>query len=587
MKVRTKQTKPARFSFGKFSWAGFSPWVILGAAAILAPLYSWMALTSMTRHEAFMNQLLMEKGEALIRSYEAGARTGLGLHSWGYLELQKLLIETAQQKGVDYMVVVDGEGTILADSDPSSVGRPYGTDLDLKEIARSRQVRWRRVPNPGGEDSFEVYRGFSPAAGRPPFGPGGRISPPVSPETIRQLIVFVGLDTTPLEDIRKRQRNQSIAQGALFLLIGCAGFLILFIVQEWRTTRQSLSRIKAFSDRLVEHMPIGLIAVGNDGLIAACNRSAEDILGLAPGGVDGRPAREILPQCLRDLLTELRESGKTLEKELECQMEDGRTLPLEALATTLESEEGTPLGSILLFRDIAEMRQLKEEVVRSQRLASLGSLAAGVAHEIRNPLSSIKGFATYFRERYRDVPEDRGTADILIQEVDRLNRVITQLLEFARPMTLQRVPVSIGEAAERALRVIAGEIREKNIAVEIRIPSDLPAVTADPDRLHQVFLNLYLNALAAMKPGGILTTAAAADPEGAVRVRIADTGAGIPVEDLLRVFDPYYTTKPSGTGLGLAIVHKIVEAHGGDIRLESEPGRGTTVTFRIPGRKET
>jgi two-component system sensor histidine kinase HydH len=485
------------------------------------------------------------------------------------------------------MVVVDGEGTILADSDPSSVGRPYGTDLDLKEIARSGQVRWRLVPNPGGEDSFEVYQAFKPVAGHRLFGPGGRIAPPVNPEAIRQLIVFVGLDTTPLEDIRKRQRNQSIAQGVLFLLVGCAGFLILFIVQEWRMTRQSLSRIKAFSDRLVEHMPIGLIAVGNDGLIAACNRSAEDILSLAPGGVDGKPAREMLPQCLWDLLEDLREGGKTLEKELECPLEDGRTLPLETLATTLESEEGTPLGSILLFRDITEMRQLKEEVARSQRLASLGSLAAGVAHEIRNPLSSIKGFATYFRERYREIPEDRSTADILIQEVDRLNRVITQLLEFARPMTLQKKPVSIGEAAERALRVVAGEAREKNVAVENRIPDDLPAVEADPDRLHQVFLNLYLNALAAMEKGGILTTAAAADADGTVRIQISDTGTGIPAEDLERVFDPYYTTKPSGTGLGLAIVHKIVEAHDGDIRLESGPGRGTVVTFRIPDRKTT
>jgi two-component system sensor histidine kinase HydH len=587
MTVRTKRTKPARISFGKPFWARFSPWFILGVAAILAPLYSWMALTNMTRHEAFMNQLLLEKGEALIRSYEAGARTGLGLHNWGYLELQKLLIETAQQAGVDYMVVVDGEGTILADSDPSSVGRPYGTDLNLKEIAGSGQVRWRLVPNPGGEDSFEVYRGFSPAANRPLFGQGGRISPPVDPETIRQMIVFVGLDTTPLEDIRKRQRNQSIAQGALFLLVGCAGFLILFVVQEWRTTRRSLSRIKAFSDRLVEHMPIGLVAVGNDGLIAACNRSAEDILGLVPGGVDGKPAREILPQCLLDLLTELRESGKTIEKELECPLEDGRTLPLETLATTLDSEEGTSPGSILLFRDITEMRQLKEEVARSQRLASLGSLAAGVAHEIRNPLSSIKGFATYFRERYRDVPEDSGTADIMIQEVDRLNRVITQLLEFARPMTLQRVPVSVAEAAERAVRVIAAQAREKNIAIEIKISADLPAIKADPDRLQQVFLNLYLNALAAMEKGGVLTTMAATDPDGTVQVRIADTGTGIPADDLERVFDPYYTTKPSGTGLGLAIVHKIVEAHGGDIRLESEPGKGTVVTFRIPGGKGT
>jgi len=119
---------------------------------------------------------------------------------------------------------------------------------------------------------------------------------------------------------------------------------------------------------------------------------------------------------------------------------EGRTIPLEVIATTLREEDDAFVGHVILFRDMTEIRRLEEEVARSRRLASLGSLAAGVAHEIRNPLSSIKGFATWFRERYRDNPEDRETAEVMIREVDRLNRVITQLLEFARPLTMDRVP---------------------------------------------------------------------------------------------------------------------------------------------------
>jgi len=585
MESRSGQRKPARTQFGRPFWAGISPWLILGAVVILAPLFAWTTLTEMSRQDAFTTRLLLEKGEALIRSYEAGARTGLVLQRWGYLELQKLLIETAQQEGVDYMVVVDGDGTILADSDPSSVGRPYGMDLDLREIARSSRVNWRRVPNTEGADSFEVYRGFTPPPGRPPFGPAGRLPSPAEPERVRELVVFVGLDMTPFEEARHRQGIQSLWQGVLFLLIGCAGFLALFLFQGWRTTRRSLSEVKAFSDRLVENMPIGLVAVGVDGTVAACNRAAEGILRILPGTAGGMKAADVLPGCLQDLLRDLTAGGGTLERELECPREDGRVLPLEALGTALESGDGMPLGSILLFRDITELRHLKDEVIRSRRLASLGSLAAGVAHEIRNPLSSIKGFATYFRERYRDIPADRETADILIQEVDRLNRVITHLLEFARPVTLRPVPVDLESAAGRALQVVSGQAREKNVTVETRMPPDLPAALADPDRLHQVFLNLYLNALAAMEKGGLLVTTAAAEPAGMIRVQITDTRTGIPAEDLDRVFDPYYTTKPSGTGLGLAIVHRIIEAHGGDIRLESEPGRGTTVILRLPSGK--
>ncbi|MEI7672177.1 MAG: ATP-binding protein, partial [Deltaproteobacteria bacterium] len=237
------------------------------------------------------------------------------------------------------------------------------------------------------------------------------------------------------------------------------------------------------------------------------------------------------------------------------------------------------VGHVLLFRDMTEIRRLEEEVARSRRLASLGSLAAGVAHEIRNPLSSIKGFATYFRERYRDNPEDRETADVMIREVDRLNRVITQLLEFARPLTMHRVSTSLQTLIHHALKMVEGEAQAKRIMVETELSPEVGKISLDTDRMTQVLLNLLQNAIGAMPGGGVLRISGARRDEKGVRITVADTGIGIPKEDLPRVFDPYFTTRPSGTGLGLAIVHNIVEAHGGEIRLESEFGKGTTATI--------
>jgi len=205
-----------------------------------------------------------------------------------------------------------------------------------------------------------------------------------------------------------------------------------------------------------------------------------------------------------------------------------------------------------------------------------------VAHEIRNPLSSLKGFATYFRQRYGGVPEDVKVADIMIQEVDRLNRVITELLEFSRPMELKRKATDLAGLVRHALGTIEGQARERAIAVQSHLPPSIPRAFIDPDRMTQVFLNLFLNALAAMDRGGVLTVGTARQDDDTLRVSVADTGTGIRKEDLGRVFDPYFTTKPSGTGLGLAIVHRIVEAHGGEIRLESEPGKGTTFTILLP-----
>jgi len=238
----------------------------------------------------------------------------------------------------------------------------------------------------------------------------------------------------------------------------------------------------------------------------------------------------------------------------------------------------------VLLRDITEIEHLKREMERKERLASIGSLAAGVAHEIRNPLSSIKGFATYFKERYRGVPEDQRIADIMVGEVERLNRVIGQLLEFARPLDLRIQASSLLDIVSRSLEMIEQQASEKNIRIDRSGLGDGPCpVDVDPDKIAQVLLNLYLNAMEAMQEGGTLAVKTRCDEKTArFAVDVVDTGHGIAQDDLAHIFDPYFTTKQSGTGLGLAIVHKIMEAHGGEIKVQSVPGTGTTVSLTMP-----
>jgi two-component system sensor histidine kinase HydH len=269
-----------------------------------------------------------------------------------------------------------------------------------------------------------------------------------------------------------------------------------------------------------------------------------------------------------------------ISEEVACPV-NGKLTPMEIIAAVLKSQEGENLGHVLLLRDLTEIKRLRVEMARSQRLAAIGSLAAGMAHEIRNPLSSIKGFATYFRERYGDHPEDVKTADIMIGEVDRLNRVVSQLLEFARPVEIHRKPVSLMRILQSALCVIEAQTSGR-IEIHIDIPRNLPEVRIDPDRFHQVFLNLFLNALAAMPDKGVLAVTGALSDDGILSIEVSDTGTGIPGQDIERIFDPYFTSKSSGTGLGLTIVQKIIEAHGGTIRVTSHPGRGTTMTILLP-----
>ena len=216
-----------------------------------------------------------------------------------------------------------------------------------------------------------------------------------------------------------------------------------------------------------------------------------------------------------DMLRELGKERPIVEKELDCAVGEGRTVPLEVIAAILRDDEGALIGRIALVRDLSELQHLRNEVERSQRLAAVGSLAAGVAHEIRNPLSSLKGFATYFRQRYGGVPDDVKVADIMIQEVDRLNRVITELLEFSRPMELKRKETDLAGLVRHTLGTIEGQAREKGITVQTDLPPGLPEASIDPDRLTQVFLNLFLNAIAAMDRGGILSVGVASCRTGA------------------------------------------------------------------------
>ena len=219
-------------------------------------------------------------------------------------------------------------------------------------------------------------------------------------------------------------------------------------------------------------------------------------------------------------------------------------------------------------------------------LATIGLLAAGVAHEIRNPLSSIKGLATYFRDKMDTSADDRETAGIMIQEVDRLNRVVGQLLEFSRPIRLQFERVRLKPFFQDTFRLVERQSHAAGVTMSLEMPDDRISAVFDSDKMSQVMLNLFLNALDAMTAGGHLTVRVSANGDGGIRIRVTDTGTGIDSEHQPHIFEPYFSTKKTGTGLGLAIVHNVIKAHRGDILVDSRPGGGTSVQLNLPAVRE-
>ena len=572
--------------------------MLIGAVAVLLPIVAFVTIENINRQKEKSIHLLLEKGAALIRSFEAGTRTGMMGRQWGGFQLQQLLAETAQQPDIVYLMVTDETGKAIAHNSPELIGRTHGAELDLKKIYGAKNIQWRQISKPDGQNVFEVYRKFIPSG--PPRGRGmmrrhmqmmGHQSPSgwqenENPTDMAQ-IIFVGLDMSPIEEAHKADVRHAVIMGAILLLVGFAGFTLLFLVQSYRSTRASLSRIKAFSDNVVENVPIGLLALDRDGKIAAFNRGAEVILQLSAPQVIGQAASRIIPAELLVEINHSKNQADVIEKEIECKMSDGKMVPLEIGASSLKDENDFFLGNVLLFKDLTEVRSLRREVARSQRLASVGRLAAGVAHEIRNPLSSIKGFATYFKERYPDRPQDQQTADIMIQEVDRLNRVVGQLLEFAKPVAVRPKLVSLQSLLNDSIKLIEDRAAENDISIQTQNNTQVEEVRVDPDRINQVLLNLYLNAIDSMESGGELKVGiSSAEQSRDVVIQVSDTGRGISRENLSRIFEPYFTTKSTGTGLGLAIAHNIIEAMGGKITVESDKELGTTFTVALPNSEE-
>ncbi len=575
------------------SWTAVPPWIFIGAVVVLFPIFAFMTMENINRERENSSRLLLEKGAALIRSFEAGTLTGMMGTHWDGVQLQRLLTQTAQQPDIVYLLVTDINGTILAHDDPSHIGKQHGSDLDLTQISENQGLNWRLVSGGGKQKIFEVVQQFSPSGS----GMGMRLhhnrrmlnrffNPQLSgKQSLRwsDLVIFVGLDMSAIEEAIEADIRHTIIMGVILLLIGFAGITLLFLAQSYHSTKASLSRIKAFSDNLVENMPIGLMAIDHKKRIASFNQRAASVLNLQVQDVLGAAAQTMLPDELWRLIGEPDLKRRVVDQEVECVRRDGKMIPLEVSASPLTDETGLFLGHVLLFKDLTEVRALKQEVVRSQRMASVGRLAAGVAHEIRNPLSSIKGFATYFKERYRDKPEDQQISGIMIQEVDRLNKVVGDLLDFARPVTAKPKPVRMKSFIEDSLRLVENQAAEKAISIQTEIDPALETAWIDPARINQVLLNLYLNAIEAMEAEGRLAVAVLPDNTGSrIGIRVSDSGAGINPEDLSHVFDPYFTTKAAGTGLGLAIVYNIIEAHNGEILVSSRTGEGAVFMIWLP-----
>ncbi|MFQ5898801.1 MAG: nitrogen regulation protein NR(II) [Candidatus Methylomirabilia bacterium] len=374
----------------------------------------------------------------------------------------------------------------------------------------------------------------------------------------------------------------------VLLLLAAVGILVFTTFQNYRAITQTFEHVKSLMRNILQSIPSGVLTLDSRGIVTSLNSAAERLLGLRAAMLVGRPLDELL-RTAPDLGAWIRSAlaGERLihETNLSLIADGGRRVTLRASASELRDESGQSDGLVILLRDITEMTRLELQLRRSDKLAALGTLAAGVAHEVKNPLHALS-LNLHLMEKelasaHPSSAEVKGYLGIFSSEVQRIHRIVENFLRFSKPSIPEVKPLDLNALVERVLSLVAFEAADHGIAIETQFDAVLDSVPGDEGQLAQLFLNLVINALQAMPSGGTLAVTTQLQ-NGWAEVGVKDTGEGIQKEILPHVFDPYFTTQQGGVGLGLAIAHRIVEAHQGTIDVESEAGKGTVMVVRLP-----
>jgi two-component system sensor histidine kinase PilS (NtrC family) len=358
-----------------------------------------------------------------------------------------------------------------------------------------------------------------------------------------------------------------------------------------REKEQGLTRLQAFHENIVHSISSGVFTADAAGCITSFNPAAQEATGYTNAHVFGRPWREVFnwhPQQQSD--EQFSGALSTITRfEVECKRADGNRLILGMTLSPLH-EQGEQTGLVGVFKDLTQIRDLEEEMRRKEWLASLGEMSAGMAHEIRNPLGALAGAMQMLRKDAIEDETNRRLMDIVIREANRLDNIITEFLRYARPPALNLVEHDLNKVLAETLDLVQHEARSRSkIKIVTSLATGPLTALVDQDQLRQVFWNMATNAFEAMPDGGQLTISTgrrhvdAGGRQGdVIEVAFQDTGEGIPPQNLDKIFLPFFTTKKQGSGLGLAAVHRIVDLHGGWMKVESQERQGSRFVVCMP-----
>lgn len=530
----------------------------LAIGAVL--LMAWQIIErSVADEEDSMIHALVLRAQSLGWAVEGAAR----LHK---ANLADLLVEMGQQPGIVYIALVGDDGRIVLDSNPALTGQHLYTSQELNSLSPANFIQGRFSPDDA--NIFETWKIFHP----------GRIR---GHHLVRRLTLFIALDAADFQKELKDYENRLLVEAALLLLLLLFASGLVYFAFNYHLSRRRLDDSQALAKQIIDSYPSPLLVTDMKGRIKFRNGEAEKLF-----AIKGNAASLVILPGLdwKEITDELCQGKTAFERELKFHAPDGIFYPVSLSDAIIRDRSGVPIGWLIILRDLREIKDLEKQLADSRRMAALGHMAAGVAHEIRNPLSSIRGYAGYLRQRLEGNAWAAATASLLEEEAIRLDKALSDLLLLSKKPKLKCESVSIAVLLNKLLLLLEPESHGRGINIRLDMPESDARLYLDKDRMLQALLNIALNAIEATRDGGEIVIGCRIDSCGSSPcvISITDNGCGIPPGDLEQIFTPYFTTRAEGSGLGLTITRQIVEAHGGRIVVSSIAGHGTTFNIHLP-----
>jgi len=542
---------------------------ILAIVLMLLIFISISTYRNLHRQKTTMLQLAYRQGIFLLHALEAGARSGIAMQRWHADALGNLITEVGTNQDIAYIYLLDTNGIVIHSASSQPVERP---GHDRIHLAPNAQIRSQLVKLKNGQEVYELVKQFDPLLVEGTFGASDIPDPNPSERAIdhSHSVIVLGLKMVAFANARRADLNHAVIMGVIVLALGAGVMFFFYVIQRYFRVNRELQIAQNYTRQVVASLATGLVSIDSQRMVKSYNRPALEMLGISAETLLDKPLNHLLDFDSSGISLTLNEKRSVLEREIHHRLHDNSELPLAISVSPIKETGDNSYGAVILLRDLSEIKALEAQMRRAEKLAAVGEMAASIAHEIRNPLSSLKGFAQFLHKGIDEGAPEREYTQIMIQEVNRINAVVTDLLAFARPMEAKSRSIDITQLVEHIIRLVQPDAQERDIVVQKYFKTENITCSVDEGQMTQALLNLLLNAMSAIGQNGTVTLGVEIDTRlNELCLWVDDDGPGISPDLHEKVFEPFFTLREKGTGLGLAIVQKIVEHHNGRVELTS------------------